>query len=256
MARKQELTILGLIFVAILILIGISLYYWDSRNTVAKKNALLEQQDNELRTINNHLASQNEELRVKDSIHVSLRNRIDNDEQIIRMTTQELQDVLTQLRLANQKLEKSKSDLEVERDKLKEDKRDLTQQLSKQVTIAREAEVAKAAVTALEQSQKLSQRAQAILNVRAEPTERQYKEAFQLARHAWELSPRNSQAMDVLNAINNEKMRSSNNGGFLSNDRPRITYTRSKIQRMIEDIDRKYQYGRLSDAEIKRLLRR
>lgn len=263
MARKQEIGFLILTLCSIIILAFFLLYYRHSSIIVAEKNLQLQEQDDQLRMQNANLIDQYEELRIKDSIQNTLLDRIDDGQQIIRMTNQELQEALTKLRRANKALEESnealaesKKALERERDKLKEDKRDLTRELTRQVNIVRQVEEVKAELTAVEQSQKLSQRAQAILQNRETPTDRQYKEAFQLARYAWELSPKNSQAMDVLNTISNQKQERSGSGGFLEGDRPRITYTRSKIEDIIDDLDRRYQYGKLPESEAKRLLRR
>jgi regulator of replication initiation timing len=170
------------------------------------------------------------------------------------MTTRELQDALTELHLANEQLEASKRALELERDKLRQDQKGLKQELTKQVKIANEVYRTRAKLSAIDQSQKLSQQAQKLLQSK-NPTNQQYKEAFQLARYAWGLSKNNSQAMDVLNKINNDKLKNSGNGGFLSGDRPKNTYTYSNIERIIKKIDDRYNYGKISETEAKRLLR-
>lgn len=256
MTRRREIAVLFGMGFFILFLMGALLYYIHTKNLLEQQNIQLADQDEALHETNLSLFAQNEELRLKDSIRNSLEDRLEDNAQIIRMTNEELQDALTKLRIANKALGESKLALEKERDKLKEDKRDLTQQLSRQVRIVREGEQTKAKLTALEQSQKLSQRAQKILQSRTNPSESQYKQAFRLARHAWKLSPKNSQAMDILNAIGNAKLGNRINGGFLQGDRPKVTYTRSKIQQIIDSIDRKYHYGQLSEDEVRRVLHR
>lgn len=256
MARRREILVLFSIGLFIVFLIATLVYYVNTKNLLEQQNIQLADQDKELIETNISLITQNEKLRLKDSISNALEDRLEDNAQIIRMTNEELQDALTRLRIANKALEESKLDLEKERDKLKEDKRDLTQQLSRHVHIVREVEQTKAELTALEQSQKLSQRAQTVLQSRGNPSESQYKQAFRLARHAWELSPKNSQAMDILNMIGNDKLGRRSNGGFLEGDRPKITYTRSKIQQIINNVDRKYSYGQLSEDEVRRALRR
>lgn len=256
MARRREIIVLLGIFAIMLFLLIALLYYVRTKNLLEEQNIQLEIQDRELQKTNLSLIAQNEELRLKDSISNSLESRLEDNAQIIRMTNEELQEALTKLRIANKALEESKLALERERDKLREDKRDLTQQLSQQVRIVRESVQTKAELTALEQSQKLSQQAQTVLQSRATPSEAQYKQAFRLARHAWELSPKNSQAMDILNVIGNNKLNTNGNGGFLERDRPKVTYTRSKIQQIIDSVDRKYNYGKLPEEEVRRVLRR
>lgn len=262
-ARKQEISIVVLTFLFIVLLVGSLLYYRHNSIVVAEQNKQLTEQEAELENAYTELKVGYEELRLKDSVEQALLDQINQDELVIRMTTQELQEALTQLQRVNKELKKSKHALEQERDGLKKDKRVLTQQLTQQTRIVeridrveREAKETKAALSAVEQSQKLSQRAQTILQSRDVPTEAQYKEAFQLARHAWELSPKNSQAMDVLSIIGNQKLRPIGGGGFLDGERPKITYTHSRIQQIISSIDRRFQYGKLSEAEAKRLLRR
>jgi hypothetical protein len=185
------------------------------------------------------LEIQFEELRLKDSIHESLTERIGNDQEIIKMTNEELQDALNELNVLNKRLAESKQRVEKERDGLKTEKRTLTERLNNQD------EIIKKKLSAVEQSQKLSQRAHTILNSSQNPTDAQYKKAFQLASYAWEMSNSNSQAMDVLNQINNKKMKATSSG-FLSEDRPTYTYTYRQIERMIKKVDEKHKYGKLS----------
>lgn len=220
------------------------------------KNALIELEDQTKKTeialdsvsqLANHLLTQ-------DSIQRSLRNKIQDREGVINMTNSELQDVLNELqmvndelKIANKKLEEQRKALRLERDRLRSDKLNLTEKLKDHDKIKTE-------LTVVGQSQQLSQKAHELLNQTDNPTETQYKEAFKLARAAWEMSPKNSQAMDVLNDINNKKLPPSN-GGFLSKNRPKYTYSYPKIRDIIQKLDQRYKYGKLSDTEVNRRLR-
>lgn len=227
-------------------------YYINSHNELEASNIRYRESEFALETVNKDLEVKLSELRAKDSIHLLLLERIGDDEQIIEMTNRELQSALTELRLTNQALERSKKALERERDKLKEDKKGLKQELTKQVKIAKEVYRTRAKLSAIDKSQKLSQHAYNLLQ-RKKITEQQYKEAFQLARYAWSISKNNSQAMDVLNIIGNEKLKRSNSS-FLSGDRPKNTYTYRNIEYIIERIDNRYKYGKLSEEKVNRLL--
>jgi hypothetical protein len=229
-------------------------YYVTNHERLAASNKRHMQSELALAKTNEYLENKISELRTKDSIHTVLLDSIGYSENIIKMTTRELQDALTELHLANEQLEASKRALELERDKLRQDQKGLKQELTKQVKIANEVYRTRAKLSAIDQSQKLSQQAQKLLQSK-NPTNQQYKEAFQLARYAWGLSKNNSQAMDVLNKINNDKLKNSGNGGFLSGDRPKNTYTYSNIERIIKKIDDRYNYGKISETEAKRLLR-
>ena len=247
----------GIIFVltgAIIMgtLLWFAMYY--KNNNIAKELAnaeLLISQDS-LNNVNNSLGIKFEELRIKDSIHESLTERIGNDQEIIKMTNKELQDALNELNVLNRKLAESKRRVEEERDGLKTDKKALTERLRTQIN--NQDAFIKEGLSGVEQSQKLSQRARTILDSREQPTDAQYKEAFQLARRAWEMSEWNSQAMDVLNLINNNKIETTSSG-FLSKNRPRTTYTFDQIENIIKKVDQKYKYGKLSLTEENRLLR-
>ncbi|MBL4648640.1 MAG: hypothetical protein JKY03_02835, partial [Aureispira sp.] len=233
-------------------LLWFAMYY--RNNNIAKELAnaeLLISQDS-LNNVNNSLGIKFEELRIKDSIHESLTERIGNDQEIIKMTNKELQDALNELNVLNRKLAESKRRVEEERDGLKTDKRALTERLRTQ--ISDQDAIIKKTLSVVEKSQKLSQRARTILDSREQPTDAQYKEAFQLARRAWEMSEWNSQAMDVLNLINNNKIETTSSG-FLSKNRPRTTYTFDQIENIIKKVDQKYKYGKLSLTEENRLLR-
>lgn len=224
------------------------MYYRNNNIKIERVNNALTLSQDSLKNINHSLGIKFEELRVKDSIHESLTERIGNDQEIIKMTNKELQDALNELSILNKKLEASKRRVEQERDGLKTEKKTLTDRLQKQSAIIKET------LSVVEQSQKFSQQAHSILNSSESPTDAQYKEAFQLARHAWEMSRSNSQAMDVLNQINNNKMKSANSG-FLGKNRPKNTYTYRQIEDIINKVDRKYQYGELSSEQIKRILK-
>jgi len=103
----------GIIFVltgAIIMgtLLWFAMYY--KNNNIAKELAnaeLLISQDS-LNNVNNSLGIKFEELRIKDSIHESLTERIGNDQEIIKMTNKELQDALNELNFLNKKLAESK----------------------------------------------------------------------------------------------------------------------------------------------------
>ncbi len=258
MARKNLIIFIVGSGIATFLVVGVLLWFvMYYRNTGAKLRATNDRYrrtELALAASNADLEVKLAELRTKDSIHIVLLDRIGDDEQIIKMTNRELQDALTELRLANDALEASKRALEKERDRLKEDKRGLTKELTKQVKIANEVIRTRAKLSAVETSQQLSQRAHNLLQGK-NVSESDYKEAFRLARYAWSSSNSNSQAMDVLNTINNKKLKRSS-GGFLEEEQPKNTYTYKNIKSMIERIDARYQYGELSEAEAQRLLKR
>lgn len=223
-------------------------YYKNTNDRLELVHRKLMVSKDSVNTVNNSLEIKFEELRVKDSIYESLTERIGNDQEIIQMTNEELQDALNQLSVLNKKLAESKQRVERERDGLKTDKKTLTERLNNQDAIIKQK------LSAVEKSQKLSQRAHTILNSSKNPTDAQYKKSFQLASYAWEMSNSNSQAMDVLNQINNKKMKATNSG-FLSEDRPAYTYTYRQIERIIKKVDEKHKYGKLSFKQVKEILR-
>lgn len=233
-------------------LAGFAYYYKTHSVEIEQVNNELVVSKDSLKTVNNSLGIRLEELRVKDSIHESLTERIGNDQQIIKMTNKELQDALNELYILNEKLKESKRRVEQERDGLRTDKNSLTKRLKAQ--ISNQEAIIKEKLSVVEQSQQLSQRAHAILNSSENPTDAQYKEAFQLARYAWEMSKSNSQAMDVLNQVNNNKVKSTNSG-FLGKNRPKNTYTYRQIEDIIKKVDQKNKYGQLSSEQAKKILR-
>ncbi|BDS09526.1 hypothetical protein [Aureispira anguillae] len=253
LAQKQMIAVVFFSIAIISVLIWFLRYYHNNNVEIQEVNKSLKTSQDSLKSSNSYLAIKLEELRVKDSIHESLTERIGNDEQIIKMTNQELQNALNELRILNQKLENSKRAVEQERDVLKTDKRLLTEQLMEQEKVKREHQIIQKKWSAAEQSQKLSQKAHSILHNNETPTDAQYKEAFQLARYAWETSKSNSQAMDVLNKINNQKIKQPNSG-FLGKNRPKNTYTYRQIESIIRKLDQKYDYGKLSPTEVRRRL--
>jgi len=231
---------------------GFAYYYKNTNDKMERVHSKLMVSKDSVNTVNNSLKIKFEELRLKDSIQESLTERIGNDQEIIKMTNEELQKALTKLNILNQKLEKSKQRVEQERDGLKTEKKSLTERL--RVQINQQDAIIKEKLSVVDQSQKLSQTAHSILNSSANPTDAEYKEAFQLARYAWEMSKSNSQAMDVLNQINNSKLKSTN-GGFLGKERPENTYTFRQIENIINKVDQKYRYGKLSSKAAKKVLR-
>lgn len=228
-------------------------YFVTNNNKLEESNKLYQESEWALEEANKDLASKLAELKTKDSMHTVLLEEIGKGEQIINMTNRELQEALTELKVANEALAASKKALEQERDKLKQDKQGLREELTKQVKIANEVYRTRAKLSAIEKSQKLSQRAHNILQDKS-LSDKDYQEAFQLARYAWGLSKNNSQAMDVLNTIGNEKLNRSN-GGFLGSERPKNTYTHSTIEQIIQKVDARHNYGKLSENEVNRLLR-
>lgn len=247
----------GVVFVLTGAIIMITLawfvmYYRDNNIKMELVNNELLSSKDSLNNVNNSLGVKFEELRVKDSIHESLTERIGNDQEIIKMTNKELQDALNELNVLNKKLAESKRRVEQERDGLKSEKQVLKERL--RVQVSKQDEIIKEKLSSVEQSQKLSQRAHIILDSSEKPTEAQYKEAFQLARYAWGMSKSNSQAMDVLNQINNQKIKATSSG-FLGKNRPTNTYTYRQIESIINKVDQKYKYGKLSSSEAKRIIR-
>lgn len=253
LAQKQMMFVVFFSFIAIITLGSFLMYYYNNNITIHKQNLAYAISQDSLSEANAALAIKFEELRVKDSIHESLTERIGDDQQIIMMTHKELQDALTEVTALNNKLLESQKALEQERNGLKIDKRLLTEKLSKQDKIERENKVIQEKLSSAEQSQKLSQKAHGILNNTENPSDKQYKEAFQLARYAWETSKSNSQAMDILNEINNQKIKRPS-GGFLGDSRPKNTYTYRQIEGIIRKLDQKYKYGKLSSGQAKRKL--
>jgi hypothetical protein len=251
---ESKVAFVRLSFVAVVfVLIYSVMYYKNTNDRLERVHSRLMVSKDSVNTVNNSLEIKFEELRVKDSIHESLTERIGNDQEIIKMTNKELQDALNQLGVLNQRLAEGKLRVEEERDHLKTDKRTLTERLKTQIN--NQDAIIKKRLSTVEQSQKLSQRAHTILNSSKNPTAAQYKESFQLARYAWEISNSNSQAMDVLNQVNNKKIKATNSG-FLSEDRPTYTYSYRQIKRMIEKVDERYEYGTLSLKQVNRVLRK
>jgi hypothetical protein len=251
LARKQSIALVTVIFISVAILVWFMMGYRNANKKLIISNTTLEEKQDSLAIALDDIIAKNQDLMKKDSISRALRERIRDDQGIINMTTKELQEALNDLRVANLELEKNKKELEKERDILRLDKRDLTAKLR---TKSADNEKIRSALSVVGRSQKLSQTAQEILNSEEKANDKEYKEAFRLARAAWEMSKGNSQAMDVLNRINNEKMNNTN-GGFLNKTRPRYTYTYRKIEGIIRSIDSKHSYGKLSKSEINRLLR-
>jgi len=251
LARKQSIALGVVILICIAVLVWFMMGYRSANEKLRISNKTLEEKQDSLAIALEDIIGKNEDLMEKDRISRALREKVKDKQSVINMTTKELQDALNDLRVANLELEKSKKELEKERDKLRLDKRELTAKLK---TKSADNEKIRSALSVVARSQKLSQTAQEILNSGDKPNEKEYKEAFRLARAAWEMSKGNSQAMDVLNRINNEKMNSSN-GSFLNKTRPRYTYTYRKIEAIIRSIDSKHNYGKLSKSEINRLLR-
>jgi septal ring factor EnvC (AmiA/AmiB activator) len=227
------------------------MYYRDNNIKMELVNNELTVSKDSLDNVNHSLGIKFEELRVKDSIHESLTERIGNDQEIIKMTNKELQNALNELNVLNRKLAESKKRVEQERDGLKTETKVLAERL--RVQKDKQEAIIKEKLSAVEQSQKLSQRAHIILDRREEPTDAEYKEAFQLARYAWVMSKSNSQAMDVLNEINNRKIKSTS-GSFLGKNRPKNTYTYRQIESIINKVDQKYNYGKLSSEQANRVI--
>jgi hypothetical protein len=255
-ARSQLIIGVGIFLLVgtiIMITLGWFVYYYKSTNDALElvHDKLTVSKDS-VNTVNDFLEIKFEELRVKDSIHESLTERIGNHEEIIQMTNKELQDALNELNILNAELAESKRRVERERDGLKTDTKVLAERLKTQIN--NQDAIIEKRLSAVEQSQKLSQRAHIILESSENPTAAQYKEAFQLARHAWGMSNSNSQAMDVLNQINNKKMKATNSG-FLSEDRPTNTYSYPKIKRIIKKVEEKHKYGKLSSKQVQEVLR-
>lgn len=231
---------------------GFAYYYKSTNDRLELVHRKLMVSKDSVNTVNNFLEIKFEELRVKDSIHESLTERIGNHEEIIQMTNKELQDALNELNILNAELAESKRRVERERDGLKTDTKVLAKRLKTQID--NQDAIIKKRLSTVEQSQKLSQRAHRILESSENPTAAQYKEAFQLARHAWGMSKSNSQAMDVLNQINNKKMKATNSG-FLSEDRPTSTYSYPQIERIIKKIEEKHKYEKLSSKQVQEVLK-
>lgn len=251
-AQWKVMSVVLSFVVVVVVLCWFVMYYRDNNIKMELVNNELIISKDSLDNVNHSLGIKFEELRVKDSIHESLTERIGNDQEIIKMTNKELQDALNELNLLNKKLAESKKRVEQERDGLKTEKKALTERL--RVQINQQDAIIKEKLSSVEQSQKLSQRAHIILDSSDKPTDAQYKEAFQLARYAWEMSKSNSQAMDVLNEINNKKIK-SNSSGFLGKNRPKNTYTYRQIESIINKVDQKYKYGKLSSQQAKRIIR-
>lgn len=254
--RRAQWKVMSVVltFVAVVaVLIWSVMYYKNTNDRLERVHRKLMVTKDSVNTVNNSLGIKFEELRLKDSIQESLTERIGNDQEIIKMTNEELQKALTKLNVLNEKLAESKRRVEQERDGLKTEKRTLTEQL--RVQIDQQDAIIKEKLSAVDESQKLSQQAHSLINSSEKPTDAEYKEAFRLARYAWEMSKSNSQAMDVLNQINNSKLNSSN-GGFLGKSRPENTYTFRKIENIIDKVDQKYNYGKLSSKQAKKALQK
>lgn len=255
-ARSQLIIGVGIFLLVgtiIMITLGWFVYYYKNTNDKLELvHRKLTVSKDSVNTVNDFLEIKFEELRVKDSIHESLTERIGNHEEIIQMTNKELQDALNELNILNAELAESKRRVERERDGLKTDTKVLAERLKTQID--NQDAIIKKRLSTVEQSQKLSQRAHIILESSENPTAAQYKEAFQLASYAWEMSNSNSQAMDVLNQINNKKMKATSSG-FLSEDRPTNTYSYPQIKRMIKKVDEKHKYGKLSSKQVQEVLR-
>lgn len=251
LARKQMIIFGVVVVILFFVLSWFLIKYIRANKNVERINAELFVKNKDLEFAKDSLSNAKDSIEhlvnfllQQDSIQDGLRQEIQDRDNTINMTREELEDAWRRLQLLNKALEKSKNDLEKERDKLKRDNTDLVLKLKGQVKTDPNK------TNALEQSQKLSQQARAVLESSAKPTDNQYQEAFKLARAAWELNNNNNQAMDVLNEIKNVKIQ-SNNGGFLNNTRPKYTYTQSQIESMIKELDKKYNYGKLNPTETK-----
>lgn len=247
LAQKQMMIFVAGTIITVALLVAGLISYYNAHTKVKATNYKLEKEKEKTQIALDSIQQLADYLLEQDSIQRSLRNKIKDREDVINMTNTELQNALSELQLANRELEKKQAELEKERDKLRLDKRSLTAQLKDHVKIKKE-------LSTVGKSQALSQQAHEILYKSDSPTEADYKEAFKLSRAAWEMSKNNSQAMDVLNEINNKK-NPPPNGGFLSKNRPKYTYTHKKIKAIIQKLDQKYNYGKLSPSELNRRLR-
>lgn len=252
LARKQMIIFGVVLVILFFVLTWFLIRYIRTNKNIERVNAELYVKNKDLVHAKDSIEQLVTFLLQQDSIQDELRLKIQDRDNTITMTKAELQVALQELQLKNEELkivnsalEKSKKDLERERDKLRKDNTDLTLKLKGQIKTETNA------TSALEQSRKLSQQARIALEKSDKPSDSQYQEAFKLARAAWELNNNNNQAMDVLNEINNVKLPTTNNGVFLNNTRPKYTYTQKQIEAMIRELDKKYNYGKLSPTETK-----
>lgn len=250
LARKQFIFFGVGVLIIFAVLLWFLFYYRSSNKIIERVNAELIIEKKGLTHAKDSIEQLVNTLLLQDSIQDDLRTKIQDKDSTISMTKTELQRALHELQVVNKeleiaykKLEEHKKQLERDCDKLKIDNRNLTLKLKEQ---GRNTTTS----STLEQSQKLSQLARVALGKNDKPTEKQYEEAFLLARAAWEMNNKNSQAMDILSEIGNVKL-NSNNGGFLNNTRPKYTYTYKQIELIINNLDKKYNYGTLSPYELK-----
>ncbi len=249
---KRQMFALGVIIVnVVIILIWLSMSYRQANMQTVKAHFALKEHFDALNEKKDSIANLLEYLVEKDSTQQVLRESIKDRETVINMTNSELQNVLKELQVANEELKKKTEELRIERDKLHNSNIELATRLKNTTA---ESKKAMSALSADAKSQKLSRQAQQLLSSSKNPSEEQYKQAFRMARAAWEMKNSNSQAMDILNEIKNKKLKQPS-GGFLSATQPEKTYTYSKIKEMIRRLDSRYNYGKLSNSEINQLLR-
>jgi len=249
-AKNQQRVALAVVTITIIGLLW--LVYSNHKAWVNAKQANIEMEGQQRSIMHARDSIQdllNEEYRLKEIVQDNEDTISKNREELAALLV-ENKKLLYQLQIKNRELDSAYTVLEMAHEELQDD----NQQLEK--SLKEEREERKKAIRTLssqEKSLRLSKKAQLLINANNEkPSEEQIKKAFLLSRAAWEMSPNNNQAMDVLNDIKHIKI-PSNNGAYLDKDAPKYTYSTSKIQSIIRKLGRKY--GKLSNRQIEQQLR-
>lgn len=177
-------------------------------------------------------------------------DRLNKSKEELEVLATERKILIIELERTNQALREAYAKIEAEQKILQRDQVQLEGALKKKIA---ENTLAKRTLSNTQKSLRLSQKAQLLMASNGgNPTDLQIKEAFRLAREAWERFEDNSQAMDVLSEIRAAKLNKSN-GGFLDKEAPKYTYTKSQIKQIINKLDP--QYGKMSPSQISTYLK-
>ncbi|MCP4437443.1 MAG: hypothetical protein GY810_00565 [Aureispira sp.] len=249
-SRKQAIATWA---VAIAILITF-VVLWNRALEWGKKESLARMDLNEKKIeLDTKIAYQKiliDSLRYKDSLHEVLIMQANDADSAKQLSRAELQEALNEMAILTEQLEKTNKQLKVAQKALEAS---LIEEKAARQRIQKSYNKLNSRVSGQSGSHKLSRAAQKFLS-KERPSESDYKKAFQLARAAWNMDKDNSQAMDIINLIGHKKV-PKNSGGYLSKDIPKVTYSHSKIKRIIQEVDAKKRYGSMGKSDLARYLR-
>lgn len=189
-------------------------------------------------------------LRHKDSIQQELQQLANKQELDNKFTKAELEQAYKEMLILMKQLEKTNKQLEVAQKALEAS---LISEKAERKRIEKNYNNLNSRMSGQSSSQRLSRAAQKFIS-KEDASEADYQKAFQLARAAWDMDEDNSQAMDILNLIGHKKA-PQNSGGFLSKDKPNVTYSRTQIKQIIQRVDSKKGYGTMKKTDLGKYLK-